>query len=94
MALLAMLYGIIFYHSIWYPINLLAGSLYSSPAIPPPKLMHFRFDWFLFALAMHITMCLLVGLLYGAMLPMLPTVRFCSAESSARSCGQVCSTAS
>ena len=35
--------------------------------------MHFRFDWFLFALAMHITMCLLVGLLYGAMLPMLPT---------------------
>ncbi len=35
--------------------------------------MHFRFDWFLFALAMHVTMCLLVGLLYGAMLPMLPT---------------------
>jgi hypothetical protein len=74
MALLAMLYGIIFYRSIWYPINLLAGSLYSSPAIPTTEaLMHFRFDWFLFALAMHITMCLLVGLLYGAMLPMLPT---------------------
>ena len=35
--------------------------------------MHFRMDWFLFALAMHITMCLLVGLLYGAMLPLLPT---------------------
>jgi hypothetical protein len=74
MALLAMLYGLIFYRSIWYPINLLAGSLYASPAIPPTEaLMHFRFDWFLFALAMHITMCLLVGLLYGAMLPMLPT---------------------
>src|SRR5271169_950366 len=74
MAVLAMLYGLIFYRSIWYPINLLAGSLYASPAIPTTEaLMHFRFDWFLFALAMHITMCLLVGLLYGAMLPMLPT---------------------
>ena len=74
MALLAMLYGLVFYRSIWYPINLIAGSLYDSPSIPTmQELMHFRFDWFLFALAMHITMCLLVGLLYGAMLPMLPT---------------------
>jgi hypothetical protein len=74
MALLAMLYGLIFYRSVWYPINLLAGSLYDSPAIPTTEaLMHFRFDWILFALAMHLTMCLLVGLLYGAMLPMLPT---------------------
>ncbi len=74
MALLAMLYGLIFYRSIWYPINLLAGSLYDSPNIPTTEeLMHFRLDWFLFALAMHVTMCLLVGLLYGAMLPMLPT---------------------
>jgi len=74
MALLAMLYGLIFFHSIWYPINLIAGSLYAAPAIPPLEaLMHFHFGWFLFALAMHLTMCLLVGLLYGAMLPMLPT---------------------
>ncbi len=74
MALLAMLYGLIFFHSIWYPINLLAGSLYDAPAIPTMEsLMHFHPGWFLFALAMHITMCLLVGLLYGAMLPMLPT---------------------
>jgi hypothetical protein len=74
MALLAMLYGLIFVHSIWYPINLIAGSLYAAPAVPTTQaLIHFRFDWFLFALAMHITMCLLVGLLYGAMLPMLPT---------------------
>jgi len=35
-------------------------------------LVHFNFGWFLFALAMHVTMCLLVGLLYGAMLPMVP----------------------
>ncbi len=73
MALLAMLYGIIFTHSIWYPINLIAGSLYDAPAIPSTaELMHFRLGWFLFALAIHLTMCLLVGLLYGAMLPLIP----------------------
>jgi hypothetical protein len=74
MALLAMLYGLVFFRSIWYPINLIAGSLYASHAMPTTEqMLHFRFDWFLFALAMHLTMCLLVGLLYGAMLPMLPT---------------------
>jgi hypothetical protein len=74
MALLAMLYGVVFFGSIWYPVNLLAGTLYSPAATPSiESMMHFRIDWFLFALAMHITMCLLVGVLYGAMLPMLPT---------------------
>jgi len=73
MAILAMLYGIVAYHSVWYPVNLLAGSLYAPSAMPSTEaLLHFNFGWFLFALAMHITMCLLVGLLYGAMLPMLP----------------------
>jgi hypothetical protein len=74
MALLAMLYGLIFFRSIWYPVNLLAGSLYAAPAIPSMQsLMGFHIGWLLFALALHLTMCLLVGLLYGAMLPMLPT---------------------
>ena len=74
MALLATLYGLMFFHSIWYPINLLAGTLYAPASTPSmDAMMGFRFDWFLFALAMHATMCLLVGLLYGAMLPMLPT---------------------
>jgi hypothetical protein len=74
MAVLAMLYGVVFFHSLWYPINLIAGSLYDAPAIPTTQeLLQFRLGWFVFALAMHITMCLLVGLLYGAMLPILPT---------------------
>lgn len=73
MAVLAALYGLIFYHSVWYPINLLAGSLYAPSATPTiEEMRHFQMGWFLFALAMHITMCLLVGLLYGAMLPLLP----------------------
>ncbi len=74
MAVLAMLYGVVFFRSLWYPINLIAGSLYDAPAIPTQaELLQFHLGWFAFALAMHITMCLLVGLLYGAMLPMLPT---------------------
>jgi hypothetical protein len=73
MALLAMLYGVISHGSIWYPINLLAGSLYEQSAMPSvEEMLHFRMGWFLFGLALHITVSLLVGLLYGAMLPMLP----------------------
>jgi hypothetical protein len=74
MAVFAMVYGVASHHSIWYPINLLAGTLYSASSTPSvSQMLHFRLGWFLFALAMHVTMCLLVGLLYGAMLPMLPT---------------------
>lgn len=73
MAILAVLYGLIFYHSVWYPINLLAGTLYAPSATPTvEEMLHFNLGWFAFALAMHIAMCLLVGLLYGAMLPLLP----------------------
>ncbi len=73
MALLAMLYGILSHGSIWYPINLLAGSLYAPSAIPSvEEMLHFHPAWFLFALALHIATSLLVGFLYGAMLPMLP----------------------
>jgi hypothetical protein len=72
MALLAMLYGILSHGSVWYPINLLAGSLYAPSAMPTvEEMLHFRLGWFLFALALHIATSLLVGLLYGAMLPML-----------------------
>lgn len=73
MAIFAAIYGLVAQHSLWYPINLLAGSLYSPQSTPTVEAMkQFRMDWFLFALAMHVTMCLLVGLLYGAMLPLLP----------------------
>ena len=73
MALLAMLYGVLSHGSVWYPINLLAGSLYAPSAMPTvEEMLHFRLGWFIFALALHIATSLLVGLLYGAMLPMLP----------------------
>jgi len=73
MALLAMLYGVLSQGSIWYPINLLAGSLYAPSAMPTvDELRQFRLGWFVFASALHLFTSLLVGFLYGAMLPMVP----------------------
>jgi len=73
MAIIAILYGVIFARSIWYPINLIAGSLYAAGAMPSNEaLVRFNPTWLLFAIALHLTVCTLVGLLYGAMLPMLP----------------------
>ena len=43
MALIAMLYGLISHGSIWYPINLLAGSLYAPSAMPSvEEMLHFQ----------------------------------------------------
>jgi hypothetical protein len=73
MALLAMIYGVVSHGSIWYPINLLAGSLYSASAMPTlDELLRFHLGWLLFGSALHLFTSLLVGFLYGAMLPMLP----------------------
>ncbi len=73
MAVLACLYGILKQHSIWYPINLLAATLYFKPAdLSPEVLKAFHLDAFLLAVLIHIVTSVLVGLLYGAMLPMIP----------------------
>ncbi len=73
MAVVAMLYGLITQHSIWYPINLLAaGFLPAAMTDTTAKIAAFSLSVFLIALAIHLITSLLVGLLYGAMLPMLP----------------------
>jgi len=73
MAVVAMLYGLISQHSIWYPVNLLAaGFLPAAMTDTTAKLAAFNLNVFLIALAIHLITSLLVGLLYGAVLPMLP----------------------
>jgi len=57
--------------SIWYPINLLAASVYAqSLKMGPERLYAFHADSFLIALGLHVLVSTLVGVLYGAMLPM------------------------
>ncbi|MFZ0521926.1 MAG: hypothetical protein WAL95_12940 [Candidatus Acidiferrales bacterium] len=73
MAVLACLYGLIGHGSIWYPINLLAATVYSqSHLFATTSLTSFHLVSFLLAAAIHLLTSLLVGLLYGAMLPMIP----------------------
>ena len=73
MALLAILYGLIFHGSIWYPINLLAGAVYGQgTSVSTEVLRAFHLTPFLIASVIHLVTSTLVGLLYGVMLPMFP----------------------
>jgi hypothetical protein len=73
MAVLACTYGVLKAGSIWYPINLLAAVVYrESIRLTPAHLNSFHADAFAIALVLHGLVSVLVGLLYGAMLPMFP----------------------
>jgi hypothetical protein len=73
MAVLACMYGLLKQGSIWYPINLLAATAYTnSLSFSTRSLNAFHLDSFLVASSIHLLTSLLVGLLYGAMLPMFP----------------------
>jgi len=73
MAALACAYGVLKAGSIWYPINLLASVNYAqSVKLGPAELLTFHADAFAIAVVLHGLGSTLVGVLYGAMLPMLP----------------------
>ena len=73
MAVLACGYGLLKVGSIWYPINLLAAVVYAqSLSLGPAHLNAFHLDSFAIAVVVHGLISTLVGLLYGAMLPMFP----------------------
>jgi len=73
MAVLACAYGVLKAGSIWYPINLLAAAVYAqSLKLGPAQLYSFHADSFAIALGLHALVSTMVGLLYGAMLPMFP----------------------
>jgi hypothetical protein len=73
MALLAMAYGLVSGTSIWYPINLLAAGFFPvAVKLPTSEIAAFHAGPLLIATAIHLGTSLLVGLLYGAMLPMMP----------------------
>jgi hypothetical protein len=71
MAILACGYGLLKVGSIWYPINLLAAIVYAeSLTLAPAELNAFHLDSFAIAVGVHALVATLVGVLYGAMLPM------------------------
>ncbi len=72
MAAVAMLYGVVNGTGIWYPINLLAGGFFPNAMhLTTSELATFHLRALLTAIAIHLITSLLVGLLYGAMLPVL-----------------------
>ena len=73
MAVLACLYGIFKYGSIWYPINLLAAA--GVPELAEASLealRQFSLSGLIVGSIAHISISVLVGLLYAVLLPMLP----------------------
>ena len=71
MAFLAMLYGIISRRGMWYAINVLAAGFFPIQHAPA-QIGAFQWDSLLIASVVHLLVSLLVGLLYGALLPMYP----------------------
>jgi hypothetical protein len=71
MAVLAVLYGIISGHGIWYPINLLSAGFFPA-RMTTEQIAAFHWDALMIATVLHLICSSLVGLLYGAALPMFP----------------------
>lgn len=69
----ALIYGQIAHGSIWYPVNLLGGEgVIDWRHATGAQIGAFHWQGLLIAVAIQIVACLMVGLLYGALLPMLP----------------------
>ena len=72
MAVLAAVYGLVSGNGIWYPMNLLVAGLFPPAAENAVQIGTFNLQEFLVAVPLHLMISLLVGLLYGVMLPIAP----------------------
>jgi hypothetical protein len=69
----ALLYGWLSHHSIWWPVNLLGGAGVTHWSnLTTAEIAQFHWGGLLIACMIQAVVSILVGLLYGAMLPMLP----------------------
>jgi hypothetical protein len=73
MALLATLYGILHGNGMWYAMNLLVAGAFPEMATETNRQLGiFHLNALLVAVPVHLVISLMVGLVYGAMLPMVP----------------------
>jgi hypothetical protein len=72
MAVLAAVYGLVSGNGIWYPMNLLVAGLFPPAAENAVQIGTFNLQEFLVAVPLHLMISLLVGLLYGVILPIAP----------------------
>ncbi len=72
MIVVALGYGVISGHGIWYPVNLLAGAVVPSAAASAASLEQFHLSTVLVGTGIHAAMSVGLGFLYATLLPMLP----------------------
>jgi uncharacterized membrane protein YagU involved in acid resistance len=71
----AVLWSLANHHGLWYPINLLAGMVVAGIGkLPMDELQQYHAEWFVAALAIHAVLSAGFGLVYGILLPKLPTI--------------------
>lgn len=71
----AMLYGLVSGHGIWLPINLLSGMVLPHVGdMSAAELEQFHLPLFITSFCIHAVTSLIVGLLYGVLLPTLPSI--------------------
>ncbi len=76
MPLPALLYGLFSGHGIWYPVNLLTGMvLPATGAMSEAELEQFSLPLLLTSGVIHVVMSVVVGLVYGVLLPTLPAMQ-------------------
>ncbi len=75
MLLPAMAYGLLSGRGIWLPINLLSGMVLPSVGdLSVQELEQYRPPLLLTGIVIHVTVSLILGLLYGVLLPALPAI--------------------
>lgn len=72
----ALLWGHLSGNGIWYPVNLLAGTVLAGlDEKPILELQQFSLKLMVFGIAIHAITSLAMGLIYGVLLPTLPQIR-------------------
>jgi hypothetical protein len=71
----AIIWGLVSGNGLWYPINLLAGMVLPGVGkMTVSELQQFHLALVFVAIVIHITMSIVIGLIYGVLLPTLPDV--------------------
>jgi hypothetical protein len=75
MPLPALAYGVLSGHGLWYPVNLLAGmALPGVGKMTVAELEKFDATLLVFAAVIHVVVSVIVGLIYGVLMPTLPAL--------------------
>jgi hypothetical protein len=71
----ALLWGLFSGHGLWYPVNLLAGIVLPGIGqMSVPELEQFHTMLVVVALVVHVAMCMVIGIVFGVLLPTLPEI--------------------